>query len=159
LLWALQQAERPRELTATQRKALEPLFKKALTDPDPAVRRRAAYVAGNLRLTALVAELTELAKRDEKLADSRIAAFIALRDVARGQALGRVVARFRREEAASVVVPASRAIAAAVARAPMRPSLEHLSGKVEKLLGDSDPRRREAGVRLAGLGAGAAAKA
>src|SRR5262249_30075124 len=63
------------------------------------------------------------------------------------------------EEDASVVVPASRAIAAAVARAPMRPSLEHLSGKVEKLLGDSDPRRREAGVRLAGLGAGAAAKA
>jgi hypothetical protein len=55
-------------------------------------------------------------------------------------------------------VPASRAIAAAVARAPMRPSLEHLSGKVEKLLGEPDPRRREAGVRLAGLGAGVPAK-
>jgi HEAT repeat protein len=155
VLWALQQAERPRELTATQRKALEPLFRRALTDPDPAVRRRAAYVSGNLRLTALVPDLAELAKRDEKLADSRIAAFIAMRDMAPGQALGSVVALFRREEDPSVVVPASRAIAAAVARAAMRPSLEHLSGKVEKLLTDPDPRRREAGVRLAGLGASA----
>jgi HEAT repeat protein len=154
ILWALQQAQRPRELTATQRKVLEPMFRRALTDADPAVRRRAAYVSGNMRLLAIVPDLTELAKRDEKLVDSRIAAFIALRDMAPGQALGSVVALFRREEDAAVLVPASRAIAATVARAAMRPSLEHLAGKVEKLLPDADPRRREAGARLAGLGAG-----
>ena len=154
ILWALQQAERPRDLKDSQRKLLETLFRRALQDADPAVRRRAAYVSGNLRLTALVPDLAELAKRDDQLVDSRIAAFIAMRDMAPGDALGSVVALFRREDDAAALVPASRAVAAAAARASSRPSLEHLAGKVEKLLGDADPRRREAGARLAGLGAG-----
>jgi HEAT repeat protein len=154
LLWALQLAQRPRELTPAQRKDLEALFRKALEDPEPAVRRRAAYVTGNLRLLALVPDLVNLAKRDEALVDSRIAAFIALRDIAPGDALQQVVMLFRREEDAGALVPASRAVAAAASRLEGKPGLEHLSGKVEKLLTDADPRKREAGARVAGLGAG-----
>lgn len=155
LFWALQQAERPRELKPAQRTALEKLFRAALEDADPSVRRRAAYVVGNLRLTSLVPALAELAQRDDKLVDSRIAAFISMRDIAPADALGSVVALFRREEDPAALVPASRAIAGAAGRATGRPGLEHLSGKVEKLLADADPRKREAGARIAGLGAGA----
>src|SRR5262249_36676176 len=153
VFWGLQQAERPKELSEAQRAAREKLFRKALSDEDAAVRRRAAYVAGNLRLTALVPDLVELAKRDDKIPDSRIAAFIAMRDMAPGDALGSVAALFRRAADAAVMIPASRAIAAAPPRSKPPPTLAPLAGKVATRVGAPDPRRREAGARLAGLGA------
>jgi HEAT repeat protein len=154
-LWALQLAARPRELGSVQRERVEALVRAALADADPGVRRRAAYVAGNLRLDALAPVLIELAKQAADRVEIRVAAFVGLEELARGDLAGAVAALFRREEETSALTPASRAVLAAVAQAPARPDLGHLAGKLGQLLVAPDPARREAGLRLAGLAAGA----
>jgi len=76
--------------------ALEALFKKALeTRPRCAAappRRREPCVDG------AGAGSRRAAKRDDKIADSRIAAFIAMRDMAPGDGSAVVAALFRRED-------------------------------------------------------------
>ncbi len=154
-LWALQLAARPRELGEVQRERLLTLLRGALADADPGVRRRAAYVAGNLRLDALAPVLIELAKQAGDRVDIRVAAFVALEELARGDSVGAVAALFRREEETSALTPASRAVLAAAGHAAARPDLGHLAGKLAQLLAAEDPARREAGLRMAGLAAGA----
>jgi HEAT repeat protein len=158
-LWALQLAARPVSLGEVQRQAVEKALRTALADPDPFVRRRAAYVAGNLRLRALGDELVALAKDAEDSPDLRIAAFVALEELGPGEAAGAVAALFRREEDSTALVPASRAVLQATLHARTRPDLAHLAGKLDKLLADADPRRREAAVRVAGLAGTAIAPA
>jgi HEAT repeat protein len=158
-LWALQLAARPTSLGEVQQQDVGALLRKALKDADENVRRRAAYVVGNLRLRGLADDLVALAKDAEDEPALRIAAFVALEELAPGESAGAIAALFRREEDSTVLVPASRAVLQATLRARTRPDLSHLGGKLDKLLADADPRRREAAVRVAGLAGNAIAPA
>ena len=154
-VWAAQLVARPKELNGKQRKQLEDQFKKMLTDEDPGVRRRSAYVTGNLRLDSLLPLVVDMAQKEESRPELRTAAFVALQELATGATLGSVVALFRREDDPAVLVPASRAVQAAARRGAVKPDVTHLSGKLGKLIDDADPRKREAAVRVAGLTPGA----
>src|SRR5208282_5604751 len=64
LLWALQLSARP----GIDRSRTEGLVQRALSDADPMVRRRAAYVAGNLDAASLVPDLVKLAREEPQRA-------------------------------------------------------------------------------------------
>jgi HEAT repeat protein len=175
LLWALQLAARPRELAGKDRLRAEAIVRKALSDPDANVRRRAAYVAGNLDSIALVPDLVELARREADNAELRIAAFAALGDIGISSRFADLVHLWNREDDARALWAASRALERALLMpdtddaSPMTPrsrpppsasprsappSIARVNDRLPKLLASPDPRVRAAAARVAGLAPG-----
>ena len=148
-LWALQLAVRPGALADADRAralaAVEPL----LADPDLATRRRAAYVAGNLGLHELAPPLVALARREAR-ADVRLAALVALAELAPAAVFRDLLALARGEKDPAAFAAASRALAA-VALADRARDLSPLAPRIAELLASPEPLLREAAVRLAGL--------
>ncbi|HEY8078707.1 MAG TPA: HEAT repeat domain-containing protein, partial [Labilithrix sp.] len=177
LLWALQLAARPVGFAAPDRAKAESLVKRALADEDALVRRRAAYVAGNLDASALVPDLVDLARREEERTDLRLAAFVGLGEIGSPARFADLVHLWNREDDPEVLAAASRAIERAVDRPsgrtpstpPPRPeaapisapvsavpaSLARAHDRLKKLLASEDPKIRAAAVRVAGLTPGA----
>jgi HEAT repeat protein len=149
LLWALQLARRPEDRSdaAQIAKLAGPL----LADGDAGVRRRAAYVAGNLGLDKLAPALAKLIVATEP-ADLRLAGYVALGELGMPGVLTEVVAAVRREEDPRVLGAASNAL---IASQPSADALAQLAGRAAQLLTAPDPRMREAGAEIAGLLAGA----
>ena len=157
LLWALQLSARP----GIDRTRTEALVRRALSDPDPMVRRRAAYVAGNLDAASLVPDLVKLAREEPQRADLRVAAFVALGEIGSPARLADLVFLWNREEDPRALGAASRAIERALTAAPdaddapsAPPSLDRLHGRLRKLLTSQDGKVRAAAARLAGLSPG-----
>lgn len=151
-LWALQLAVRPGALAAAERAralgAVEPL----LADPDVATRRRAAYVAGNLGVHELAPALIALAKR-EASADVRLAALVALAELAPPSVFRDLVAIARGEKDPAAFAAASRALAA-IALADRSLDVGGLAARVDDMMAAPEPLLREAAVRLAGVAGG-----
>lgn len=175
LLWALQLAARPRELAGKDRMRAEAIVRKALTDTDVNVRRRAAYVAGNLDSIALVPDLVELARREDENVELRIAAFAALGDIGVSSRFADLVHLWNREDDPRALWSASRALERALLMpetddaSPMTPrsrpppstsprsappSIARVNDRLPKLLAAADPRVRAAAARVAGLAPG-----
>ncbi len=156
LVWALQLAARPAKLNKELQTRCEAALRRSLGDADPFVRRRAAYVSGNLRLSALAPELLQLAKTEESRTDLRVAAYAGLGELAVASSLNELITLFRREEAPEALVAASRAIVAIIEQnREVKHDLTRLQGRVTHLLSAEDPGLRKAGVSLAGLVGGA----
>jgi HEAT repeat protein len=171
LLWALQFTTRPGKLDGKDRDRAEAWVKRALADADPLVRRRAAYVAGNLDAAALVPDLVELARRETDRADLRVAAFVALSEVASPARFADLVHLWNREDDADALGAASRAIERSLlsqraqqsssasdgsepsSQSPSQapPSLARVNDRLPKLLASPDARVRAAAARVAGL--------
>ncbi|HVV87043.1 MAG TPA: HEAT repeat domain-containing protein [Kofleriaceae bacterium] len=160
-LWALQLAARPARLDGALRKRTIDVVKKLLADPDRLVRRRAAYVAGNLALAELAADL--LAGAASADADHRVAVFVAIGELrAQGSFAGTLELARKGEVVAdaAVQIAALRALSAIVVAHPGQPlDLGPLAGRLTQLLADGNPLVREAAVRVAGLARGAVAPA
>ncbi len=160
LLWALQLTTRPGRLGGAERTRAEAWVKRALADQDPTVRKRAAYVAGNLDAASLVPELTELARTETTRPDLRVAAFVALTEVASPTRFADLVFLWNREDDPDALFAASRAIEKSAASAPRSeeppPSLARAHDRLPKLLASDDARIRAAAARVAGV-AGASA--
>jgi HEAT repeat protein len=156
-LWALQLASRvhgtapPGATVESDAPAIARLVAPMLDDADPAVQRRAAYVAGNLGLVALAPALARRCAHTEP-AELRLAAYIALGELGMPGVIAEVVAAVRREDDPRVLGAASNALLAA---APEAAALASLAPRALQLLGAPDRRRREAGAEIAGLLAGA----
>jgi HEAT repeat protein len=144
VLWALQLAREGSEAAA---RLVEPM----LGDADPAVRRRACYVAGNLGLDKLA---PALAKRTAATEDPalRLAAYVALGELGMPGVVGEIVTAIKREDDPRVLGAASNAL---IAAAPEASALAALAGRAQQLLSAPDGRLREAGAEIAGLLAGA----
>jgi HEAT repeat protein len=170
LLWALQFTTRPGKLDGKDRDRAEAWVKRALADADPLVRRRAAYVAGNLDAAALVPDLVDLARRETERADLRLAAFVALSEVASPARFADLVHLWNKEEDADALGAASRAIERSLltqqseqaqtqeastptSQTPSQPppSLARVNDRLPKLLASKDARVRAAAARVAGL--------
>ena len=127
-------------------------------DADPLVRRRAAYVAGNLALTELTAALIATARGDAD-DDQRIAVFVALGELRAPDAFADTVELARRLDATAgprVIVAALRALSSIVGAHPSLPlDLGPIAAKATGYLGHADALVREAAVRIAGLARGA----
>ena len=160
LLWALQLAARPGKLVGPARKQTLDAVKAALADGDPLVRRRAAYVAGNLALVELTAALVATA-RDGADDDQRIAVFVALGELRVHEAFADTLELARKlpgDATPRVQVAALRALSSIVAAHPSMPlDLGPIAGRVTSLSGHADALVREAAVRVAGLARGAVA--
>ncbi len=156
LLWALQLGTRPRAIAATERTRAEALVKRALVDPDARVRKRAAYVAGNLDAASLVPDLVALARSEDERPDLRLAAFVALGEIGSPARFSDLVFLWNREQDPDALGAASRALEHA-ALAPRDatdeppPSLDRVHDRLPKLLASLDPTVRAAAVRVAGL--------
>ncbi len=150
LLWALQLAARPGALTPADRTRCEKEVRRLLADPDGLVRRRAAYVAGNLGLAALAADLGRLARTDETSPDLKTAALVALAELAVPATAVDVVALLARSDDPQIVAAASRTLLAIVWGGGTV-DLSSLAAKVARLMAAKSPLAREGGVRLAGL--------
>lgn len=176
LLWALQLARRPGNGSDSAKvsEVVEPM----LDDPDPMVRRRSAYVAGNLGLEKLAPALARRCATVEEdsapdgdasssnpgmwvaatgrssgnPAEMRLAAYVALGELGMPNVVDKVVAAIRREEDPRVLGAASNAL---IAAAPEASKLAPLAGRVQNMLKDPDARLREAGAEMAGLLGGA----
>lgn len=166
LFWALQLAARPDRIAPAERTRVESLLRAALADADPSVRKRAAYVAGNLDGAALVPDLVELARREPERADLRVAAFVALGEIASPARFTDLVHLWNREEDPAALAAASRAIErsllhpvegepAAGAPPSAPPSLARVHDRLRKILAAGDASLRAAAVRVAGLSPGA----
>lgn len=144
ILWALQLA---REGSDAAAKLVEPM----LDDADPVVRRRAAYVAGNLGLDKLA---PALARRTAPAEDPslRLAAYVALGELGMPGVVGDIVTAIKREDDPRVLGAASNAL---IAAGPEASLLAQLSGRASQLLSAPDARLREAGAEIAGLLGGA----
>jgi HEAT repeat protein len=147
LLWALQLATRQDGDAAMIARRVAPL----LDDADPAVRRRAAYVAGNLGLAELAPALVRRCTPSEPV-ELRLAAYVALGELGMPGVVAEVAAAVRREDDPRVLGAASNALLAA---APQAAALLGLAPRASQLLAATDPRLREVGAELAGLLAGA----
>lgn len=150
LLWAVQLAGRAGGDNAPIARLVGPL----LDDPDPWVRRRAAYVAGNLELTELAPRLARCCAAGEP-DELRLAAYVALGElgIAGDPAIAReIAAAVRREDDPRVLGAASNAL---VAAAPDPSLVASLAPRATRLLEATEPRLREAGAELAGLAGGA----
>ncbi len=163
-LWALQLGAHPTRMSPDERKRCEEAMSRGLADPDVAVRRRAAYVVGNLGLSALAPQLIAMAKQETERPELRVAAFVGLTELGQPAVFTDLLALLRREEHPDAVAAASRAVAATVlaaraatARGENAPKLEfdHLAGKLAAMLKADDAVVRGAAVRLAGLAGGA----
>lgn len=155
LLWALQLAARPRDLTPADRARTDAILKRALADEEASVRRRAAYVAGNLHAEGLVPALVELARGATDDPTERVAAFVGLAEIGSPERLADLVHLVNREDEPAALGAAARAIERSALRGSRAP-LSRLADRVPKLLGAADPRVRAAGARVAGLTAGVA---
>lgn len=143
VLWALQLA---REGSDAAARVVEPM----LADGDPVVRRRAAYVAGNLNLDKLAPALAKRTQGDDSAL--RLAAYVALGELGMPGVVGEVVGAIKREDDPRVLGAASNAL---IAAAPEAAALAGLAGRASQLLAAPDARLREAGAEIAGLLAGA----
>ncbi|MEO8840970.1 MAG: HEAT repeat domain-containing protein [Kofleriaceae bacterium] len=148
LLWALQLARRAPNRTDADRIAT--LVGPMLNDPDPMVRRRAGYVAGNLGLDKLAPALVVLCSADT--AELRLAGYVALGELGMPGVISEVVAAVKREDDPRVLGAASNAL---IASMPEPNVLLGLAGKASQLLTAPDARSREAGAEIAGLLGGA----
>lgn len=169
LLWALQLAARPAPLAAAERTRAEAMVRRALSDPDPSVRRRAAYVAGNLDASSLVPDLVDLARNEPDRPDLRVAAFVALGEIGSPARFTDLVFLWNREDDPHALAAASRAIERTLAEgreappgsAPevdpvsAPPSLARVHDRLRKLVASPDPMLRSAAARVAGLSPGA----
>ena len=156
-LWALQLAARPGQVTDADAGRLADAVRPLLGDADPGVRRRAAYVTGNLGLGALAPQLAELAGGGAT-PDLRLAGWVALGEMHVPGVFNELVER--RQEGGRRPGP--------VGGEP-DPGRDHrgqpraapplgLAHKLGQMLNHADPLVREAGVRLAGLGRGTVAR-
>ncbi|MFT3696531.1 MAG: HEAT repeat domain-containing protein [Kofleriaceae bacterium] len=148
LLWALQLARRDDGDAAKISALVQPM----LSDDDPTVRRRAAYVVGNLGLNDLAPSLAKLLSADT--AELRLAGYVALGELGMPGVIAEAVAAIRREEDPRVLGAASNAL---IASAPDPKALDLLAGKAAQLLTAQDAKAREAGAEFAGLLGGAVA--
>jgi HEAT repeat protein len=164
LLWALQLSRRPDDAVAAassgqwaatgaspEATAIAKLVEPMLEDSDPAVRRRAAYVAGNLGLDSLAPALARRLAQTEP-PELRLAAYVALGELGMPGVVAEVVAAVRREEDPRVLGAASNAL---IAAGPEPSTLGNLAGRANQLLSAPDARLREAGAEIAGLLGGA----
>jgi hypothetical protein len=150
LLWAIQLAVRPDlGAAAAADKDVAATVGALLDDTDPVVKRRAAYVAGNLELVALASKLVALTAKSQP-PELRLAAHVALAELADPAVLAGVVDATLAEADPRTLTAASRAIAA-VASAEHAAQLRRLAGKATALLEHADWRAREVGARLAGI--------
>ncbi|HWO26922.1 MAG TPA: HEAT repeat domain-containing protein [Kofleriaceae bacterium] len=148
VLWACQTAARAEGDGAALARLVAPM----LDDADPVVRRRAAYVAGNLGLAELAPALARRCAASEP-PELRLAAYVALGELGvPAGVVGEVAAAIRREDDPRVLGAASNAL---VAAAPEPALLGSLAPRVAELLAAPEPRLREAGAELAGLLGGA----
>jgi HEAT repeat protein len=147
LLWALQLAAR----TAGDAPAIAAVVAPMLDDGDPQVRRRAAYVAGNLGLAGLAPALVRRCAPAEP-PELRLAAYVALGELGMPGVVAEVVAAVRREDDPRVLGAASNAL---IAAAPDAAALGALGPRAGQLVVAPDPRLREAGAEIAGLLGGA----
>jgi len=145
LLWALQLAR-----VGDDRTAIAKLVEPMLADAEPMVRRRAAYVAGNLGLAVLAPALAKLCTAEAP--ELRLAAYVALGELGIPGVITEVVAAIKREEDPRVLGAASNAL---IAASPAPNALAGLAGKASQLLAAPDARSREAGAEIAGLLGGA----
>jgi HEAT repeat protein len=163
LLWALQLAARPKDLVGPARARAEDLVRGLLGDPDLSVRRRAAYVAGNLDSRALVPDLVTLARASDEHADLRLAAFVGLSEIGSSERLQDLVFLVNREDDPAALGALSRAIERAasadegtVARATVAratvvgATVARAKDRLPKLAAHVDARVRAAAARLAG---------
>ena len=172
LLWALQLAARPSTITTAERKRVETIVRASLTDDDASVRRRAAYVAGNLDASSLVPDLVALARSEAERADLRVASFVALGEIGSPARFTDLVFLWNREDDPSALAAASRAIERALLSGPpglqtaeesptsavpseAPPSLARVHDRLKKLAGAKDATLRAAAARVAGLSPGA----
>ncbi len=163
LLWALQLAARPDATEPAAHARAEALVRRALADPDPSVRRRAAYVAGNLDAASLVPDLVELARNEPERVDLRVAAFVGLSEIGSPARFTDLVFLWNREEDPQALAAASRAIERSLVHgdgpdsdpASAPPSLARVHDRLRKLLGSGDATLRAAAARVAGLSRGA----
>ncbi len=158
LLWALQLAARPRSMDPADRARVEAIVQRALGDADPVVRRRAAYVAGNLDCRALVPELVELARSETERAELRVAAFVGLGEIGAPGRFADLVHLWNQESDPEALDALSRAMDRSVEprtdgppSAP--PSLARAHDRLKKLLASPDARVRSAAARVCSLGA------
>ncbi len=154
-LWALQLAARPGRVAPGETARLVAAVRALLGDADPSVRRRAAYVAGNLGLTALAGELAALAATGAT-PELRLAGLVALGELQELSVFDAIVAATKKEDDPRVLSAASRTLAGiALAYLDQPLALAPLAAKLGQMLGHADPIVREAGARLAGLARGA----
>ena len=116
-----------------------------LDDADPVVRRRAAYVAGNLGLDKLAPALAAALRTAEDPADLRLAAYVALGELGMPGVVGDVVAAIRREDDPRVLGAASNALIAAAPEAaalaaPRRPRVAAAHGARRRACARPAPR-------------------
>ncbi len=159
-LWALQLAARPSKLEGALRKRTTDAVRALLGDGDALVRRRAAYVAGNLALVELAPALIASARTSPD-PEQRIAVFTALGELRSVDTFAETLELARRPEKTDtdrVAVAALRTLAAIVAANPgQRLDLGPIAGRVTQHLTSKDALVREAAVRIAGLARGAVA--
>ena len=158
-LWALQLAARVTRLDGPLRKRTVDAVRRLLGDADAMVRRRAAYVAGNLGLGELADDLVASARAPDP--EQRIAVFTALGEL-RGLATFAdtldLVRKPDKSDNDRVVVAGLRALSSIVVAHPGQPlDLGPLSGRLTQLFASGDALAREAAVRVAGLARGAVA--
>ena len=146
-LWALQLAARAGGDAAAIGRLVAPM----LDDDEPMVRRRAAYVAGNLNLVELAPALVRRCAAGEP-PDLRLAAYVALGELGMPGVITEVVAAIKREDDPRVLGAASNALCAAQ---PPAASLAGLAPRATQLLTSPERRLREAGAEIAGLLGGA----
>jgi HEAT repeat protein len=151
-LWALQLAVRPGALAGGERGRAAGAVESLLSDPDLATRRRAAYVAGNLGLEELAPALVALVKREAR-ADVRLAALVALAELAAPAVFRELVTIARSEADPGAFAAASRALTA-IALADRSLDVAPLAGRLADLFESPEPLLREAAARLAGFAAG-----
>lgn len=147
LLWALQLAAR----ADSESSAIAELVAPMLDDTDAVVRRRAAYVAGNLGLAELAPALVKLCGQSSP-PDLRLAGYVALGELGMPKVAAEVAAAVKREEDPRVLGAASNAL---VAAAPEAALLASLAPRVKQLLRAPEARAREAAAEIAGLLGGA----
>jgi HEAT repeat protein len=170
LLWALQLAARPVGFSSEDRVRAEGIVRRALGDADPMVRRRAAYVAGNLDAISLVPDLVTLAREETSAPDLRVAAFVGLAEIGSPARFADLLHLWNREDDPEVLGAASRAIERAlVPRASgtdresspssevpsvAPPSMARVHDRLRKLIASPDKAVRSAAARVAGLAPG-----
>lgn len=159
-LWALQLAARPARLDGALRKRTVDEIRRLLGDAEPTVRRRAAYVAGNLALAELADDLIASARQAPD-PEQRIAVFTALGELCALASFADTLELARKPEKTDtdrVTVAALRTLSSIIVAHPGQPlDLGPIAGRLTQLLGSADALVREAAVRCAGLARGAVA--
>jgi HEAT repeat protein len=146
VLWALQLAGAGTDVGPAVR-----IVAPMLDDSDPVVRRRAAYVAGNLQLVELAPALVMRCAQTEP-PDLRLAAYVALGELGMPNVAEDVAQMVKLEAEPRVLGAASNAL---VAANPDPATLAALAPRIGKLLTAADARTREAAAEIAGLLGGA----